>query len=128
MNVTRVLDLLAYLPTLAADAAAPTTQKVDAPWYMGPNSIFLIMGLGMILLFVMQGRSRSRQEKERRGMMDNLKRGDRVQTIGGIIATVVEAKATEVILKVDENSNTKMKFARSAIHRVLEADKADAPK
>ena len=57
-------------------------------------------------------------------MLDNLKRGDRVQTIGGIIGTVVEARETEVVVKVDETNNTKIRFARKAITRVLEDDEA----
>jgi preprotein translocase subunit YajC len=42
------------------------------------------------------------------------------------LGTVVEAREDEVVLKVDETSNTKIKFTRSAIHRVLEEEKAAA--
>ena len=38
--------------------------------------------------------------------------------------TVVEAKDDEVLVKVDESSNTKIRFARSAIHQVIEQPKA----
>jgi preprotein translocase subunit YajC len=58
-------------------------------------------------------------------MLGQLKKGDRIQTIGGVLGTVVEARDTEVLVKVDESSNTKIRFARSAIHRVLEDDKAE---
>ena len=54
-----------------------------------------------------------------------LKRGDRVQTIGGILGTVVETRDGEVLLKVDEGNNTKIRFSRNAIHRVLEEEKAE---
>ena len=55
-------------------------------------------------------------------MLAGLKRNDRVQTIGGVLGTVVEAREHEVILKVDESSNTKMRFNRAAIKEVLYAD------
>ena len=69
-------------------------------------------------------RSKRTQDKKRTDMLSALKRGDRVQTIGGILGTVVEARDADVLLKVDESSNTKIRFSRSAIHRVLEEEKA----
>jgi preprotein translocase subunit YajC len=43
-----------------------------------------------------------------------------VQTIGGVIGTIVEVKDAEVVVKIDETTNTKIRFARSAIQQVLE--------
>ena len=57
-------------------------------------------------------------------MLGGLKKGDRIQTIGGILGTVVEARETDVLVKVDESSNTKIRFSRSAMHRVV--DETDA--
>jgi preprotein translocase YajC subunit len=42
-----------------------------------------------------------------------------VVTIGGIVGTVVATRDDEVVLKVDESTNTKMTFVRKAIQRVL---------
>jgi len=47
-----------------------------------------------------------------------------VQTIGGILAGVVEVREDRVLLKVDETSNTKIWFARSAVHKVLGEEKS----
>jgi preprotein translocase subunit YajC len=58
-------------------------------------------------------------------MLSELKKGDRVQTIGGILGTVVEARDTEILVKVDESSNAKIRFSRSAIHRVIEEEKSE---
>jgi preprotein translocase subunit YajC len=61
-----------------------------------------------------------RREKKRRAqMLDALKKGDRIQTIGGILGTVVEVREQEVVIKVDENNNTKLHFARAAIQTIL---------
>jgi preprotein translocase subunit YajC len=71
-------------------------------------------------------RSKKNQDRSRQDMLKQLKRGDRIQTIGGIIGTVVEAREDEVLVKVDESSNTKLRFVRSAIHRVItDSDKTD---
>lgn len=79
--------------------------------------VLLVIG-GMFLFTIMS----SRKERKRRDtMLGGLKKHDRVQTIGGVIGSVVEVKKDTVILKVDESSNTRMTFAKSAVQQVLAA-------
>jgi len=54
-------------------------------------------------------------------MISAIKKHDRVQTIGGVIGSVVEVKPDYIVLKVDESSNTRITFSRSAIAQVLTA-------
>jgi preprotein translocase subunit YajC len=49
-------------------------------------------------------------------MLSNLKKGDRIVTIGGIHGLIQSVKEQSVIVKVDEN--TKLEFSRSAISSV----------
>jgi preprotein translocase subunit YajC len=77
--------------------------------------LFLIIGI----FWWWMSRSRRRERQRYEDMLKNLKRNDRVQTIGGIIGTVVDARDDEVVLKVDETNNVKMRFSRSAIKDVL---------
>jgi preprotein translocase subunit YajC len=51
-------------------------------------------------------------------MLDNLKKGDKVVTIGGIRGTVLSVKEQTVIVKVDET--TKIEFSKSAVSSVIE--------
>ena len=83
------------------------------------NSFFIIMllVLGSMILFSIMGQRRDRKKRE--AMIGAIKKHDRVQTIGGVIGSVVEVKPDYVILKVDESSNTRITFARSAIQQVL---------
>ncbi len=80
------------------------------------SAVFMLMGKG----------KGGKEEKARQALLKQLKRGDRIQTIGGIQGAVVRAEEARVEVKVDESSNTKIWFARSAIARVIEAAKADA--
>lgn len=116
------MSLLALLAQTVP--AIPTSQPVPGPLTFlrdfGP--IILIV----IVFYFMVSGSKRKTEKAREQMLKELKRGDRVQTIGGILGTVVEAREHEVIVKVDESSNTKIHFTRSAIHRVVEDDKAES--
>ena len=52
-------------------------------------------------------------------MLAGIGKGDKVLTVGGIMGTIVEMRETEVVLKVDENANTRIKFSRSSIQSVV---------
>lgn len=106
---------------------AQTTQEAPvqpAPFWVKYPMVPLFAALLLLWFFML--RSKKSQERKRQSVLDNLKKGDRVQTIGGVLGTVIEARETEVLLKVDETSNTKIRFARSAIHRVIGEEKSAA--
>ncbi len=98
----------------------PTSQPADGggSWKDGWH-IYAMIG-GMILLFIWMGRKPKKEQAQRRQMLDNLKKGDKVTSIGGIVGTVVEIREEEVMVKVDETSNTRMRFAKWAVRQVGE--------
>ena len=106
--------------------AAPTTQPQPPGWQqIIANPMFMVLILIMIFMLFMSN-SKRKQERERQNTLNAMKRGDRIQTIGGIIGTIVDVREGEVVVKVDESSNTKIKFSRSAIARVLGDDDKNA--
>jgi preprotein translocase YajC subunit len=50
--------------------------------------------------------------------MPNLKKGDKITTIGPVAGTIVEMREKDVTVKIDESANTRVKFARWAIRGV----------
>ena len=72
----------------------------------------------VVIYFVML-RPQKKKQKQHKQMLESLKKNTRVRTIGGIIGTVVDIREDEVILKIDEAGNTKMRVIRSAISTVL---------
>jgi preprotein translocase subunit YajC len=103
-----------------ASPAAPTTAPDPLYSFLhGSGPLLIMIVLVWAVLFILPKR---RQDKSRQSMLTNMKRGDEIQTIGGIIGKVVEAKEDRVLVKVDESSNTKMWFLRSAISRVIVED------
>ena len=84
--------------------------------------IWIGLLLAVLVFWFITIRGNSRDKKKRQAMIDNLSKSDRVLTIGGIIGTVVAVKDGEVVVKVDETTNTKMTFSRSAIQKVLTDD------
>jgi preprotein translocase subunit YajC len=106
--MTNLLMLIAQATT------QPATGRPDTFWrFMFP----MLAALAVFYLLMFRGQRKDR--KRHANMLANLKRNDRVQTIGGVLGTVVEAREQEVILKVDESSNVKMRFNRAAIKEVL---------
>ena len=105
----------------AAEGQGDETPAVPAPENTGPfdNPTFLIIMVGMIvLMYVWMGRSKKKQANKRKEMLANLRKGDKVRTIGGILGTVVEIRETEVIIKIDENTGARMHFIRDAVHAI----------
>ena len=76
-------------------------------------------------MLIVQMRNKKRTETAQKERLNAIKRGDRVQTIGGIIGNVVQAEESRILIKVDESNNTKIWFARSAVGRVLGEEKTD---
>jgi preprotein translocase subunit YajC len=115
----RLIDLLAQ----ATGPAAPTSRPAPG-WYQFLSAYGPLIILGILFYFLISGGKR-KQERQRQDMLRQLKKGDEVVTIGGQIGKVIESREDRVQLKVDEGSNTKIWFLRSAIHRVLE-DKVES--
>jgi preprotein translocase subunit YajC len=103
-----------------ATQPAPGAGTVNPPWWTNPTiMLYAVLALGIVFIFSLSGRANSKQEKQHRKMLENLKRGDRVQTIGGILGSVVEARENELVLKVDESTNTKIRVVRDAVKKMV---------
>lgn len=50
-------------------------------------------------------------------MLNALKKGDKVVTIGGLHGTIVDLNDDQVVLRVNEN--TKLTFERNAVNMVI---------
>lgn len=87
----------------------------------GGGALFLpAVMIAMVVFMLLSARSQKKREvRERESMFARLAKNDRVLTIGGVIGTVLSVKDNEVVLKVDETTNTKMTFVKSAIQRII---------
>jgi preprotein translocase subunit YajC len=100
---------------------ATDKQQDGGGGLFGGNSMLLFVMIGIIILMVvMSSRSRRKQEAKRKELLSGMKKGDRVTTIGGMIGTLIEVREHEVVVKVDEQNNTRLRFLKSAIAHVGE--------
>lgn len=102
----------------------------DAPVKEGsaPSPIFQFLPIIAIVIFFYfimfrpQQKERARREKS----LGELKKNDRVVTIGGIIGTIanISEKEQEVTLKIDDN--TKLRVRRTAIQGLYQEDSKES--
>ena len=96
-----------FLPLLqAAGATGSQTLMSIVPF---------ILIIAIFYFFII--RPQNKKQKETQKMIDALKKGDKVVTIGGIHGLVSQTKEKTVIVKVDEG--VKIEFNRSAIAGVV---------
>ena len=114
-----MLNLLTYSFLLFADAApvAPTDGG-------GNNSPFPMMMLllgGVIFFFFVMSMPQKREKKRWNDMVEALKKNDRVLMSCGIIGKVhsVQKEKNEIVIKIDDDGNTKMTFNLGALSRIL---------
>ncbi len=112
-----MLDTLSLIATAATPSGGQAPPDCGA---LGSSPLPMFVMFGLIFYFLMI-RPQGKEKKRRQGMLDALKKNDRVVTIGGIVGIVTTVRDDEVTLKVDESSNTKITFSRSAIQRVMNA-------
>ena len=84
--------------------------------------IWIVLLVGMMWFMVF--RPQRKQQKEKKAMMDAMKKGDRVITVGGIYGIVRNIKDNRVTLEIA--SEIFVQFAKSAIANVIRPDEAKA--
>ena len=76
--------------------------------------MLIVWGLIIYLFMILPNKKKAKKQKE---MLDSLKEGTNIVTIGGIKGTIVAVREEEVDVKVDKGK--KVTFVKSAISRVL---------
>ena len=95
--------------------AAPQAQSSGSS--MLPLIILVAFGI-MFIPMILSGR---KEQKKRKELMESMRKGDKVQTSGGIIGTVVELGQDDVVLRVEEG---RIRFAKAAVVAVLKSSGA----
>lgn len=80
----------------------------------GTYIMIVVWGLIIYLFMVVPNKKKAKKQKE---MLDSLKEGVNIVTIGGIKGTIVAVREDEVDVRVDKG--VKITFVKSSISRVL---------
>ena len=113
-------------PGRTADGSNGGGKKAPAGGGMGLMFPILIV----FVIFFLMIRPQRKKEKQRKAMLEQVRRGEKVVTIGGIYGEVVSLTDDTIILEVDSESGTTLMMSRSAVSRVVtdEAEDEDAEK
>lgn len=115
--------LFGITSALAEEAGAAGAAAAGEEVAANPIAALLTTFLPMVLIFVvfyfMLIRPQRKKDKQVKEMLNNLKAGDRVCTIGGIYGTIVSIKDDTVTLSVGRD-NLSMVVARWGIRSVEE--------
>ncbi len=76
----------------------------------------LSFGFMFVIFYFLLIRPQQKRTKQRNAMLSDLKKNDKVVTIGGIFGTIVDITEDKVTLRVNES--TKMTFDRNSVNGV----------
>lgn len=102
--------MASHLPLLllqAGDGAAPPASPGGGFGFLFP----LLLVFVIFYFFII--RPQKKREDQRKAMIAEVKKGDRIVTIGGVHATVLKVEEASVLAEVD--TNVKLRLDKNAI-------------
>ncbi len=84
----------------------------------GNTSFFFMLIAIFAIFYFLMIRPESKRRKERQQMIDSLKRHDKIVTIGGLYAEVLDVHEDKVVAKIADG--IKVEIAKSAVSAVRE--------
>lgn len=108
-----ILSLFLFAPPVAGQAA--------------PNPLIQIVPLVLIFVvfYFFMIRPQQKKQKDREKVLDSLKRGDKIVTIGGVHGTVAGIDTEKKTVLVQVSDTTKITFDRTAIANIDKQDSGD---
>ena len=127
MNKKRIIALITTLLIVASlvtvafatgEVVSPTETGEPLPWYAGLlNSGILPIIIIVVVFYFVLIRPENKRKKETANMRDNLKAGDEITTIGGIVGRVTNVRDDEFTIETS-NDKTKLRFKKWAVSSV----------
>lgn len=80
-----------------------------------PITLLFPFVLVFLIMYFLIWRPQQKQRQELMTTINALKKGDKVETVGGMIGTISGIQKDYVVLKVGDNESTKIEVLKSAI-------------
>ena len=109
------MNILGWL--VFAQEQQPTTTSPVSPLFQW----VVPLGLLFVVMYFLMLRPQKKKDQARRELLARIKRNDHVVTIGGIRGVITSVKEDELVLRVDDTKDIRMRFSRSAVSRVLKS-------
>ena len=92
----------------------------------GQYMFFITLGLVFLIFYFLLIRPQKKEQKKLEALIANVKKGDKIVTIGGIHGIISLTKERTVVVKVDEGC--KIEMSRNAIATVIQEPKEKVAK
>ncbi len=89
-----------------------------------PFLSFLPLILIVLVMYLLILRPQARKQKDRQRMLETVKKGDDIVTVGGVHGKVVGTKNEDKVLIVKVDDNVKLDIDRSAISSIIRSSTA----
>ncbi len=84
----------------------------------GMMALIVPFALMFGILYLLIIRPQKKKQKQLQEMITNVRKNDNVVTVGGVHGVVVSVKEKEVIIRVDDSKDVKLKIDKSALTSV----------
>jgi preprotein translocase subunit YajC len=105
---------------LAGIAYAMAPAQGQGSQQQSPYSFLIFMGVIFAIFYFLMIRPQQKRQKEHRQLLDNLKKGDRVVTTGGLHGTIAGLSDTAITLEIADK--VKVKVGRGYIAGVMKPE------
>ena len=102
--------------TVFAEGATELSGANTGMGGMGMTVVYLIAMVAIFYFLLI--RPQKKREKQQRMMLNEMRAGDEIITIGGVMGNIVSVKEDRVIIETGANK-TKLTFEKGAIKSVL---------
>jgi preprotein translocase subunit YajC len=117
---TYLMSAIVLLSSVSLFAQTQTPPKTGG---QSPVSMLVMMGVIFAIIYFLMIMPQRKKQKETQNMLSNMKKSDKIVTIGGLLGTVGNVKDTTVMVKIADN--TVVEFRKSAIASIINEDKVD---
>jgi len=100
-------------------------QPPDGGGSGSPMMTFVMLGAMILIFWLFILRPQQKKQKDRQRLLESVKKGDKVVTIGGIHGTVVGVEDKTLLVQIADN--VKVKYDRSAISAILSDTESGKP-
>lgn len=115
-----MMYFLTWSPILAQVAqGAPQSNYI--------SRLLIPMALFFMVIYVLLLRPQRKKERARKEMLSQIKKNDKVMTIGGIYGTVALIRPDGVVLKIDDNADVRVRFSRTSIAKIIVEKEGELP-
>ena len=106
--------------TMPANGSAPVQEEPRSALDGFGSMVPMIVVMAVLIYFMWRGQKK--EQKRRQEMIEGVKVGDKVVTIGGLYGEVVTVKEQTFIVKIAEN--TRVELMKSAVSSVPAGEEA----